>query len=134
MDNKVKITLVTTGVLLVLIIAYGLYATFNPEIIVKEKGQESNKQQIQANQRVRAKIGEKSKLDIRSNDYYFPAKKIRKERVDPKGYLVEEAEKDDFFEDEDNQPLDMTYEFDDDYVQAPEEDDLMPEDRDDVLE
>ncbi len=125
MDNKVKITLVTTGVLLLLIISYGLYSTFNPEVVKKSNVQEPKKQQMQTKQRVRARLGEKSNLDIRANDYYFPKKKVQRKRVDPNGYMVEESEDDGFFESEEKKVFDMTADFDDDYVPPPDVDGSM---------
>lgn len=129
MDNKVKITLLTTGVLLLLIISYGLYTTFNPEIELKKSVRESCKDQPPAACIVRVKLGEKSNLDIRTNDYYFPKQKVCKEKIDPDNSEVKAEEDDDgFFKSENADSFDITADFDEDYVQAPDVSGMMDPD------
>ena len=82
MDNKVKITLVTTGALLVLIIASGLYSTFNPKSIEIKTEQVGNQEQT-AVQAVRVGLGEKSKMQIKTNSYYFPNKPKTRVKINP---------------------------------------------------
>ncbi|MBU1043815.1 MAG: hypothetical protein KJ915_05385 [Candidatus Omnitrophica bacterium] len=122
MDIKVKITLITTSVLLVLIISTGLYNTLNPKIssIVEIKPVITQSSQNNV-ARVRPKLGEKSNLPLKLNDYYFPQRNTVKAKVDPNGALnQEEQEEDAFFEPEQPKPFDIIADFDDDYVQAPD--------------
>jgi hypothetical protein len=127
MDNKVKITLITTGVLSVLIIAIGLYSTFNPKQIKSELNQINNKQTMQ-DQGTKAGAGSRAKTNVKSNAYYFPETGVKKAKVDPQGYLkVSDEETDHFLELDIPKPIiDTATNFDQDYVQAPE-DTLMME-------
>lgn len=125
MDNKVKITLATTGVLLVLIIATGLYSTFNPKQIKLELNEIRNKETVH-NQGSKAGLGSRAKTDVKSNTYYFPEKSVKRAKVDPQGNLkVSDEDTDDFFELDTPKPIDLTADFDEDYVQAPEDPMLM---------
>ncbi|MBU1085968.1 MAG: hypothetical protein KKD05_00440 [Candidatus Omnitrophica bacterium] len=132
MDIKVKITLITTGVLLVLIIATGLYNTFNPKTSLIEVKQVSAQTPRINVARPRVKLGGKSDLAIRTNDYYFPQRKVVKAKVDPNAALNQEELEDDFFEPEQPKPFDIIADFDDDYVQAPDVDGLMNQEEIDV--
>ncbi len=83
MDNKVKITLTTTGVLLVIIILSGLYSTLNPELSeIKIKQIDIKNEQVLLND---SKLGidSRSKSDIRTNAYLFPDRDKIRVKVNP---------------------------------------------------
>ncbi|MFH1061792.1 MAG: hypothetical protein V1747_02770 [Candidatus Omnitrophota bacterium] len=128
MDHKVKITLATTGVLLLLIIATGLYSTFNPKSVKTELLNEISKTAPVYKQGSKVGLGSKAKTNVKENSYYFLDKKVERAQVDPHDNLnANNDELDDFFVSDISEPIDMVANFDDDYVQAPEIDISMNE-------
>jgi hypothetical protein len=122
MNDKVKITLITTGLLLVFIIGFGLYNTFHPKDFVKQiKENFTQVKDPQGNPIIG--IGSKAKTDIRRNSYFFPSKKETKKYVDPDEDLNAQAEPlaDDFFEPAVNKKTNISDELPEDYVQIDEQ-------------
>ena len=128
MDKKVKIILIVVPVLLVLIIVFSLYNTFNFGKSTAGDSSSSKRgldiRRIEDNQ---GDLGIKSKIQIKTNSYYYSVKKKRTKRVDPAQMEILAKESSDFqFNDEKGDVLTNEMVMSD-IAGSVEEQELMPE-------